>query len=61
MNKILEIDENNFQAIVQPGVITQVFQEELNQKDYFILLPCFERQLFYRRKYRRVLRRPKSS
>ena len=35
MNKILEIDENNFQAIVQPGVITQVFQEELESKGLF--------------------------
>jgi glycolate oxidase len=35
MNKILEIDENNFQAIVQPGVITQVFQEELESRGLF--------------------------
>lgn len=35
MNKILEIDENNFQAIVEPGVITQVFQEELESKGLF--------------------------
>jgi glycolate oxidase len=35
MNKILEIDENNFQAVVQPGVITQVFQEELESKGLF--------------------------
>lgn len=34
-NKILEIDENNFQAIVEPGVITQVFQEELESKGLF--------------------------
>jgi glycolate oxidase len=34
-NKILEIDENNFQAIVEPGVITQVFQEELELKGLF--------------------------
>jgi glycolate oxidase len=34
-NRILEIDENNFQAIVQPGVITQVFQEELESKGLF--------------------------
>lgn len=34
-NRILEIDENNFQAIVEPGVITQVFQEELESKGLF--------------------------
>lgn len=28
-NKIIEIDEKNFQAIVEPGVITQKFQEEV--------------------------------
>lgn len=35
-NHILEIDEKNFQAVVEPGVITQIFQEE-----------CEKRQLFY--------------
>ena len=34
-NRILEIDENNFQAIVQPGVITQVFQETLESRGLF--------------------------
>jgi len=34
-NKILEIDELNFQAVVQAGVITQVFQEELEKKGLF--------------------------
>ncbi len=34
-NKILEIDENNFQAVVEPGVITQVFQEELESRGLF--------------------------
>ncbi|MFA5403832.1 MAG: FAD-linked oxidase C-terminal domain-containing protein [Ignavibacteria bacterium] len=34
-NRILEIDENNFQAVVEPGVITQVFQEELESKGLF--------------------------
>lgn len=34
-NKILEIDKDNFQAIVEPGVITQVFQEELESKGLF--------------------------
>lgn len=34
-NRILEIDENNFQAIVEPGVITQVFQEELESRGLF--------------------------
>ncbi len=31
-NRILEIDERNSQAIVEPGVITQKFQEELEAK-----------------------------
>jgi len=34
-NRILEIDENNFQAVVEPGVITQVFQEELESRGLF--------------------------
>jgi glycolate oxidase len=34
-NKIIEIDENNFQVIVEPGVITQVFQEELESRGLF--------------------------
>lgn len=34
-NKIIEIDENNFQAIVEPGVITQVFQEKLESLGLF--------------------------
>jgi glycolate oxidase len=34
-NKILEIDEFNFQAVVQAGVITQVFQEELEKVGLF--------------------------
>lgn len=32
---ILEIDEENFQAIVEPGVITQVFQEECEKRGLF--------------------------
>ncbi|NBB88581.1 MAG: FAD-binding protein [Bacteroidetes bacterium] len=35
MNKILNIDENNFMAIVQPGVITQELQDALKEKDLF--------------------------
>jgi glycolate oxidase len=35
LNKILEIDEENFQAVVEPGVITQVFQEECEKRDLF--------------------------
>ena len=35
LNRILEIDENNFQAVVEPGVITQVFQEELEKRGLF--------------------------
>lgn len=34
-NKILEIDEKNFQAVVEPGVITQVFQEEVEKHGLF--------------------------
>ncbi len=34
-NKILEIDEKNFQAIVEPGVITQIFQEAVESKGLF--------------------------
>ena len=35
MNRILEIDEANFQATVEPGVITQVFQEAVAEKGLF--------------------------
>jgi glycolate oxidase len=31
-NRIIEIDEANYQAVVEPGVITQKFQEELEAK-----------------------------
>ena len=34
-NKILEIDERNLQATVEPGVINQVFQETVAQKGLF--------------------------
>lgn len=34
-NRILEIDERNFQATVEPGVITQVFQEAVAEKGLF--------------------------
>ena len=34
-NKILAIDEENFQAVVEPGVITQVFQEAVAAKGLF--------------------------
>jgi glycolate oxidase len=34
-NKILEIDEQNLQATVEPGVITQVFQEAVMEKKLF--------------------------
>lgn len=33
--KIIDIDERNFQAIVEPGVITQIFQEECEKKRLF--------------------------
>ena len=34
-NKILEIDKQNFQAVVEAGVITQLFQEELEKVGLF--------------------------
>jgi glycolate oxidase len=34
-NRIIEIDEKNFQAVVEPGVITQVFQEEVEKYGLF--------------------------
>ncbi|MCB9334994.1 MAG: FAD-binding protein [Flavobacteriales bacterium] len=34
-NQILEIDERNLQATVEPGVITQVFQEAVKEKGLF--------------------------
>jgi len=36
-NKILNIDELNLQATVEPGVITEVFQNKVRRKDCFIL------------------------
>jgi glycolate oxidase len=33
--KIIEIDEVNFQAVVEPGVITQIFQDECEKKDMY--------------------------
>lgn len=35
LNKIIEIDEKNLQATVEPGVITQVFQEAVIEKGLF--------------------------
>jgi glycolate oxidase len=35
MNRILDIDEDNFFAVVEPGIITQVFQETLEAKGLF--------------------------
>ncbi|MCW8898976.1 MAG: FAD-binding protein [Flavobacteriales bacterium] len=34
-NQIIEIDEQNLQATVEPGVITQVFQEAVKEKGLF--------------------------
>jgi glycolate oxidase len=34
-NRIIEIDDRNFQAVVEPGVITQKFQEELEARGLF--------------------------
>ncbi|MBN8571714.1 MAG: FAD-binding protein [Ignavibacteria bacterium] len=33
--RIIEIDEANFQAVVEPGVITQIFQEECEKRNLF--------------------------
>lgn len=35
LNRIIEIDERNLQATVEPGVITQVFQEAVIEKGLF--------------------------
>ena len=35
-NKILDIDELNLQATVEPGVITEVLQMKVRRKDCFI-------------------------
>jgi glycolate oxidase len=34
-NKILKVDSENYQAVVEPGVITQVFQEEVEKIGLF--------------------------
>ncbi len=34
-NRIIEIDEKNFQAVVEPGVVTQTFQQELENRGLF--------------------------
>lgn len=35
LNKIVQIDERNLQATVEPGVITQVFQETVIARGFF--------------------------
>jgi glycolate oxidase len=35
MNRIIEIDEENYQAVVEPGVVTQTFQEEVEKRGLF--------------------------
>ena len=35
MNKILKIDESNFQAVIQPGLINEEFQNQLSKKKLF--------------------------
>jgi len=35
LNKILEVDEQNFQAIVEPGVINEAFQQTVIEKGLF--------------------------
>ena len=34
-NRILEIDERNFQAVIEPGVITQTFQEAVEARGLY--------------------------
>lgn len=38
MNSILEIDERNLQVTTEPGVITEVLQNAVKEKNYFTLL-----------------------
>ncbi|MER3523876.1 MAG: FAD-binding oxidoreductase [Ignavibacteria bacterium] len=33
--RIIEIDEKNFQAVVEPGVVTQIFQEECEKRGLY--------------------------
>ncbi len=35
MNRIIEIDEKNFQVVVEPGVITEVLQKECESRNLF--------------------------
>ena len=35
MNRIIEIDEENFQATIEPGIITQEFQEEVAKRGLY--------------------------
>ena len=37
LNSIIEIDERNLQATVEPGVINEVFQNTVKEKDCFTL------------------------
>ena len=42
-NKILHIDELNLQATVEPGVITEVFQNAVKAKGLFYLKTSFRK------------------
>ena len=53
MNAIIDIDERNLQVTTEPGVITEVLQNAVREKDYFIRLIQAQGQLFYRWKYSR--------
>jgi len=48
-NTILQIDERNLQATVEPGVINQVFQDAVIEKGLFYRLILQARLLFSRR------------
>ena len=41
-NKILKIDHDNLQVIVQPGVITQNLQDEVAQKGLYYALQTLQ-------------------
>jgi len=39
MNKIIEVDEENWFVIVEPGVTYQQLQDAMNKKGYYIMVP----------------------
>ena len=53
-NRIIEIDERNLQAIVEPGVINQIFQDVVQKK---VCLPQIlpAKEVFFGRQFSRKL------